>query len=425
MTSENHDSKLRRRNKTNMKNIPNLMAAIAACVVSFGAPGLFAGDWPQWRGPSRDGKVGGFTAPEKWPTNLVQKWTTPVGKGDSSPVLVGEKLYTFGRKDTDEVIQCLDSSTGKTLWEAKYPGDYVVTGPPARHPGPRSTPVVADGKICTLGVGGILSCFDATKGTLLWRKQTTNDYLGIAYKSDSSMSPIVEDGLCLVHVGKNTNAAVIAFDLGRGEVKWKWDSDGPGNSSPVIMTMGGKKQLVTLTSKNLVGLSLADGKLLWQVPFEATQGNNTTPVIDGSTVIYTGQGKGLFAVKIEAQGENYSATPLWSNTKLGARFTTPILKEGAVFGYNNSFFCASAKTGETLWTDGTKSGQNAALLDAGSQLLAITQNGEFVAFKPSQTEYAELARIKVANTELWAHPVVAGNRIFIRDGETVSLWNIE
>lgn len=407
-----------------MKTVHYSIAKTVVCMLLINASILFAGDWPQWRGPNRDGKVSGFAAPDKWPTNLVREWTTPAGKGDTSPVLVGEKLYTFGRMNTDEVVQCLDSATGKVLWDTKYPADFVVVGPSARHSGPRSTPVVADGKICTLGVGGILSCFDAAKGTLLWRKQSTNDYLGIPYHSDSSMSPLVEDGLCLVHVGTGASAAVFAFDLAGGEARWKWDSDGPGNSSPVIMTIGGRKQVVTITAKNLVGLSLADGRLLWRVPFESVQGNNTTPVIDGSTIYYTGQGKGLFAVKIEAEGQQYTPTPLWANPKLGARFTTPILKDGALYGYNNSFFCVSAKTGETLWTDATKSGQNAALLDAGSQLLATTQNGDFVAFKPSRTEYVEWARIKVATTELWAHPLASGNRIFIRDGEAISLLRI-
>ena len=408
-----------------MKNIKQWIAPIAASAVLITGECLLTQDWPQWRGPNRDGKVSGFTAPQKWPTNLVQKWTTPVGKGDASPVLAGENLYAFGRQEADEVVLCLDATSGKTIWEAKYPAGRVVTGPAARHPGPRSTPAVAGGKVCTLGVGGVLSCFDAAKGTLLWRKQSTNDYLGASTKSDSSMSPLVVDGRCIVHVGEGTNGAVIAFDLAGGEPKWKSNGDGPANSSPVVLTVGGKKQLVTLAAKNLVGLDLANGTLLWQVPFEATQGNNSTPVVAGSTIIYTGQGKGLFAVKIEPQGEGFTTTPVWTNKQVGARFTTPVLKDGLLYGYNNGFFCASAQTGATLWTDPAKRGQSAALLDAGSVMLALTLNGELAAFKPSPAEYTELARIKVASTETWAHPVVAGNRIFVKDSETVGLWTFE
>jgi outer membrane protein assembly factor BamB len=408
-----------------MNNIKQRMTLLAASAALISGHSLLAQDWPQWRGPNRDGKVAGFSAPATWPTNLTQRWQVKVGKGDSSPVLAGEKLYAFGRQETDEVVLCLDPASGKTIWEAKYPAGRVVTGPAARHPGPRSTPVAAGEKVCTLGVGGVLSCFDAAKGTLLWRKQSTNDYLGASTKSDSSMSPLVVDGRCIVHVGGGSNGAVIAFDLGSGEPKWKWDGDSPANSSPVVMTVGGKKQLVTLTSKHVVSLDLAQGKLLWQVPFEATQGNNTTPVIDGSRVFFTGQGKGLFALKIEPQGDEFTALPLWTNKQTGARFTTPVLKDGLLYGYNNGFFCARAQTGETLWTDAARRGQSAALLDAGSVILALTLNGELAAFKPGNTEYAELARIKVASTETWAHPVVAGRRIFVKDSETVSLWTLE
>jgi outer membrane protein assembly factor BamB len=191
------------------------------------------------------------------------------------------------------------------------------------------------------------------------------------------------------------------------------------------MTAGGRKQVVTLTGKHLVGLDLAKGKLLWQAPFEATQGNNTTPVVDGAKVIYTGQGRGLFAAKIEPQGEGFVVTPLWTNVQAGARFTTPILKDGMLYGYNNGFFCASAQTGATLWTDETKRGQSAALLDAGSVILALTLNGELAAFKPSNTAYTELARMKVAGTETWAHPVVSGNRLFVKDNEMITSWAIE
>jgi outer membrane protein assembly factor BamB len=408
-----------------MKNISQSIASIVASVVLISGDGLLARDWPQWRGPNRDGKVTGFSAPPTWPTNLNQRWQVTVGKGDASPVLAGEKLYAFSRQETDEVVLCLDVTSGKPLWKAKYPAGRVVTGPAVGHPGPRSTPVAAAGKLCTLGVGGILSCFDAATGAVVWRKQSTSDYLGASTKSDSSMSPIVVDGRCIIHVGEKTDGAVIAFELASGEPKWKWNGDGPANSSPVVMTVGGQKQLVTLSAKNLVGLALADGKLLWQVPFEAVQGNNTTPIVDGSTVIYTGQGKGLSAMRIEPQGEGFTATPLWTNKEFGARFTTPVLKDGLLYGYSTGFFCASAQTGATLWTDAVRRGQSAAILDAGSVILALTLNGELAAFKPSGTQYAELARIKIAGTETWAHPVVAGDRVFVKDAEAVSLWTIE
>jgi outer membrane protein assembly factor BamB len=399
------------------------------CVIAFlfliGANLLWAQDWPQWRGPNRDGKVTGFAVPQTWPQQLTQQWKVQVGAGDTTPALVGDKLYAFGRQGADEVIRCLEAGTGKILWEDRYPAQHVVTGPPARHPGPRSSPVVADGKICTLGVGGILSCLDAGNGKVLWRKQSTNDFLGTAYRFDSSMSPIVVDGRCMVHVGGKGQGAVMAFDLASGEPKWKWDGEAPSSSSPVVMTVDGAKQLVKFTEKNLVGLDVADGNLLWKLPFEATQGNNTTPIIQGPIVMYTGQGKGMSAVKVVKQTSGWTVTPLWTNDQLGARFTTPVFKDGLLFGYNGRFFCANAQTGATLWIDTANHGNSAALLDAGPVILALTIKAELIAFRATDKEYAELTRIIVSDTETWAHPVVAGKRVYVRDQDSVTLWNLD
>ena len=196
------------------------------------------------------------------------------------------------------------------------------------------------------------------------------------------------------------------------------------------MTVGGVKQIVTLTEKSLVGIALADGKLLWEVPFPV-QGmayNAATPIVDGDTVIYTGQNRGTRAVKIEKQADGFAAKELWSNPNLGVQFNTPVLKDGLLFGLSDKgvFFCLDARTGKTDWTDTVKRGGNfAAFLDAGSVILAMPSTSELIAFKPSGKEYAELARIKVADTPTYAHPVIAGKRIFVKDQESLAMWTIE
>jgi outer membrane protein assembly factor BamB len=434
-----------------MKNIKQWITPLAASAVVVSTLCLPAQDWPQWRGVNRDGKTGAFAVPSIWPTNLTQKWKLTVGKGDSSPVLVGNNLYVFARQEADEELFCLDAATGNVRWKSAYPANYVVTGPAASHPGPRSSPVIAGGKVCTLGVAGILSCFDASTGAILWQKQSTNDYLGIQYKTESAMSPIVEDGRCIVQVGPSTNGAIIAFDLATGEPKWKMivlqqpfcnsfdlttgepkyklEGEGPANSSPVIMTAGGKKQLVIFTTRKLVGLDLSDGKLLWQVPFEATQGNNATPVINGTTVIYAGQGKGMLAVNIQQQGGAFTATALWSDPQFGGRYTSPILKDGFLYGSYGAnggrLFCVNAQTGEAVWDQVAGVGDTATLVDAGPVMFALGARGQLIAFKPGTLQYTQLARYTVAATETWAHPVVAGNRIFVKDNESIALWTLE
>src|SRR6516165_12149905 len=144
-----------------MRNANPTTGVIAGFLLVLSASGVWAQDWPQWRGPHRDNKVPGFTAPATWPKTLTQKWKATVGLGDASPVLVGDKVYAFTRQGREEIITCLDAGDGKVVWQDKYAAE-AVTGPGSGHAGPRSTPAEAEGKICTLGVGGVLSCLDTS-----------------------------------------------------------------------------------------------------------------------------------------------------------------------------------------------------------------------------------------------------------------------
>ena len=402
------------------------MGVVLSGVILVGATCAMAQDWPQWRGAHRDGKVEGFTAPAAWPKELAQKWKATVGTGDATPALVGEKLYVFARQGDDEVTLCLDAATGKEVWKDKY-GAAAVQGAAARHPGPRSSPTVADGKAITLGVGGVLSCLDAATGKVVWR----NEEFKAVPMFFAALSPIVVDGMCIAHLGGKGAGTVAAFDLATGTPKWKWTGEGPAYGSPVLMTVDGTKQLVLQGEKDVLGIAVADGKLLWQVA-AATQGrvfNSATPIVDGQTVIYTGQGAGTKAVKIEKSGDAFAAKELWSNAELGTGFNTPVLKDGFLYGFSDkgNLYCMDAKTGKTCWTDATKrgSGNFAAVLDAGACLFLLPSNSELVVFKPGDKEFTELAKFKVSETPTYATPVVAGKRIFVKDQDTVVLWTVE
>jgi outer membrane protein assembly factor BamB len=387
----------------------------------------FAQDWPQWRGANRDGKATGFTAPQKWPTALTQKWKVTVGSGDATPALAGDKLYVFARQGDDEVTRCLNAADGKEVWKDKYAAQ-AVTGAAARHPGPRSSPTVADGKVITLGVGGVLSCMDAATGKVAWRN---DEFSKAVPQFFTAMSPIVVDGMVVAHLGGKDKGTLVALDLATGSQKWKWTGEGPAYDSPVLATVDGTKQIVLLTEKGLVGVAAADGKLLWQVP-AAPQGrcyNSATPIVDGQTVIFTGQGTGTKAVKIEKQGDAFAAKELWSNADLGTGFSTPVLKDGWLYGLSDksNLYAMNAQNGQAGWTDAAKRGMGnfGAVLDAGSCIMALPSNSELIVLKPSEKEYAELAKIKVAETPTYAHPVISGSRIFVRDQDSVILWTIE
>ena len=401
-------------------------SVLMGCVIVIAVSCALGEDWPQWRGPNRDGKVIGFTAPLKWPKELTQRWKTMVGLGDASPGLVGEKLYVFTRQGNEEVTLCLDASSGEELWKDKYAAQ-AVTGPASRHPGPRSSPAVAEGKVVTLGVGGVLSCLDAGTGKVVWRK---DPFPKIVPKFFTAMSPIIVDGMAIAHLGGKGNGAIMAYDLDTGNEKWKWAGEGPEYASPVLLTVEGTKQIVTLTEKNIVGIGAADGKLLWQLPFvpKGRAYNAATPIVEGQTVIYTGAGRGIKAVKIEKQADRFTAKELWSNPDIAPQFNTPVLKDGLLFGLSNrgKLFCVNAKTGQSAWTDTAQHGRGfAAIVSAGSCLLALPNTSELIVFKPQSKKYSEIVRYKVSDTPTYAHPIISGARVFVKDKDSVAMWIIE
>ncbi len=399
-------------------------AVVSGCLLLIGSA-AFAQDWPQWRGPNRDGKAAGFSAPATWPQKLPQKWKVTVGLGDSTPALVGDKLYVFTRQGSDEVTQCLSAADGGEVWRDKYEAQ-AVSGPAASHPGPRSSPTVADGKVVTFGVGGILSCLDASNGKVLWRK---DEYPKKVPQFFTSMSPLVADGMAIAQVGGKGEGAIMAFDLASGSQKWKTTGEGPAYASPMPMTVDGTKIVVAYTEKSLLGVALADGKLLFQEP-AAPAGrvyNSATPIVDGSTLYDTGHGKGTRAVKVEKAGDKLALKELWTNPQLGTGFDTPVLKDGMLFGVTEkgNLFCIDAKTGKTAWTDPNALKNFAAIVDGGSVMAVLPSNADLIIFKPTDKAFEQLAKIKVADTDTYATPVLAGTRVFVKDKESLTLFTVE
>lgn len=390
-----------------------------------------AADWPQWRGPNRDGKAPGFMPPASWPQKLTARWQLKIGSSDATPAVVGDRVYVFARQEAEEVLSCIDAVTGKVLWQDKFAPGVTVGGPAAGHPGPRSSPAVAEGKVVTLGVSAVVSCIDANTGKLLWRKETAKDYPSGWPRFNTACSPLIAEGLAIVQLGGQGKGAVVAYDLATGETRWKADTDGTTYSSPVLATIGGVKQVIAQNDRSLVGVALADGKVLWQfaTPVAGRAYNAPTPIVDGNTIFQTGNGAGTRAITIERTSDTFAAKELWSNPQANTMFNTPILKDGMIIGLTdrNNFFCLDARTGKTLWTDTKPRGQRGfgSIVDAGPLLLALTNTGELIAFKAGQEAAAEVAAIKVSDAQVYAHPVLAGNRLFIEDQGTIAAYLLE
>jgi outer membrane protein assembly factor BamB len=400
--------------------------AFAIIIVMFlGSASLFSQDWPQFRGLNRDAKVTGFKAPATWPANLVKLWQDSVGTGDATPVLVGKKIFLNTRQGGDEVILCLDAASGKELWKNSYAAP-AVTGPPASHPGPRSTPSVVNGKVVTLGVSGIISCLEAATGKVIWRKEDITNAVPDFW---TGMSPLITDELCIVSLGKKNNGVVAAYDLNTGNEKWKWTGEGPAYASPSLLTVEKTKQVAIFTEKNFIGLSLADGKLLWQIaaPVQQRFYNCVSPYIDGNRIYYSGQGNGTKAIEVTRQGDQYVTKEIWNNPGVGAKWNTPILRNGFLYGFSDQkkIYCLNASTGETAWINDTPSSDFATLVDCGTVLIGLPSTGNLIVFKADQKAYTEVAKYKVAETPVYSFPIVAGNMIYIKDAQTLTLYKIE
>ena len=241
---------------------------------------------------------------------------------------------------------------------------------------------------------------------------------------------MIAEGMCIAHLGGAGNGAILAYDMNTGKEVWRWSEEGPDYASPVMLTVAGIKQVVTLTEKSIVGVALDNGKLLWKLPFlpQRRAYNAATPIVEGQTVIYTGAGRGTKAVRIEKQGDGFVARERWNNEELAVQFNTPVLKDDLLFGYSNmgNLFCLDAQTGKTAWADTTRRdrGGFAAILDAGEVMLALPSSAELIVMKPVKDQYTEIASIKMADTPTYAHPVLTGNTIFIKDEETLAMWKL-
>ena len=381
-------------------------------------------DWPQWLGPDRNATVSGFKVPSAWPAELKENWKVTVGTGDASPSLSGSKIYLFTRQGNDEVILCLDATTGKETWKSSYPASSV-TGPASSHPGPRGTPAVANGKVVTYGATGILTCLDASTGKLVWRKENPANEWPTFF---TGSSPLITDGICIIYTGKTKAGLILALDLNTGNEKWKWTGDGPSYATPAVMTISGTKQLVFQTESNLIGLNFADGRLLWEVPAAPAQRfyNSASPYVDGQTIFYTGQGTGIRAIRIDSQGNTYTARELWTNNEVGTKWNTPVLKNGFLYGFSDTrrLFCVNATDGKTAWIDPATNSDFSTIVDCGTVLIGLTSTGNLLVFNPDSRAYGEIKKYKVSDTPVYTFPLVAGNRIYIKDAESLTLYTI-
>jgi outer membrane protein assembly factor BamB len=386
---------------------------------------VWAQDWPQWRGPNRDGISSAFSEPKAWPEKLKLKWKVNVGEGHSSPVVADGRIYVHSRQGDREVVSCLRTETGQVIWQEGYSAPYTVNPAAAGHgKGVKSTPVVAGGRIYTFGINGILSCFDAKTGKPQWRKEFGSPDFGTA------MSPVVDRGLVIAHVGTNGRGALTAFDAETGTEKWSWMGDGPAYASPVVADLGGTRQVVTQSQHNIIGVSETSGELLWQIPFNTPYDQNiVTPVLYHETLVFSGLDNGVMGVKVLKRGSEWVTETIWQNKDVGMYMNSPVVSGDLLFGLSHlkrgQFFCLDPRNGAILWTSEGRQAENAAIIDGGSVLFFLTNDAELLVVRKSGKGLELLRKYSVADSPTWAHPVILNGGILIKDATTLALWGIE
>ena len=227
---------------------------------------LSAQDWNQWRGPARNGTVAAASTP-KWPATWKRAWRVEVGEGYSSPVVAGGRAFVHSRRDADELVTAIDLATGKVAWQSKYTAPFSKNSYATKMAsGPFATPLVIGDRIFTLGGTAVLSAWNAQTGALAWRKNYSASVDMSKLFTGTAASPLADAGSVIVQVGSDVKGGrVIALDPQTGAERWTWTGKGPGYASPSVVTIGGVKQIVTMTNGSIEGIDAKSGGGLWSI----------------------------------------------------------------------------------------------------------------------------------------------------------------
>jgi outer membrane protein assembly factor BamB len=398
---------------------PPWFLSVALLICSSTLPGAeTTSDWPQFLGPTRDGVYHGPALAATWPeTGLTVAWKREVGAGFSGPVVQGDRLILFHRLGDRATVDCLEPTSGRSLWRADYPTDYRDDF--GFDAGPRATPAIADGQVITFGAEGRLSSWDLATGQPRWSVDTAKEFGAGKGWFGRACSPLIEDGLVIVGLGGNDGAGIVAFDAATGVVRWKATQDEASYASPIIASLRGRKTILALTREALVGLEPGDGQPLFRYPWRpranASVSAATPLVIDDYVFISASYGAGATLLRPTPAGME----PVWSNDEsLSSHYATSVHHQGFLYGWHGrqeqgcALRCVELQTGRVRWTEsGLKAG---TVTRAGDELLVLTEQGELLRVLASPDRFKAVSRAQLLPGGVRAHPAVAQGWCYAR-----------
>ena len=410
---------------------PSFTRSVLLAVIAVSTTGVAWGDdWPQWRGPQRDG-----TSKE---TGLLQEWkpegpallwhVKDFGEGYSTPSVVGNRLYLLASRGlNDEFVVARDTTSGAVVWTQRI-GKVGNPNQRPSYPGARSTPTVEGDVLYALGSDGDLVCLDTAKGNIRWQKNLRNDFAGKPGEWAYSESPLV-DGDVIVCTPGGAEATIVALNKKSGDVIWKSaveGGDAAGYASPIVVEANGVKQYVNMLAKGLIGVDASTGAFLWRYDRTAkgSPANMATPVARDGHVYSAAPRTGGALVKLVKDGTAFKAQEVYFDNKLPTAIGGAVLIGDQIYGTSQVMICADFMTGKVRWTNrGIGTG---SVCFADGRLYVHGENGEVALVEATPDEYREHGRFTPpeqpgrGNSKAWAYPVVADGRLYIRDW--TSLW---
>jgi outer membrane protein assembly factor BamB len=336
------------------------------------------------------------------------------------------RVFVHSRRDPEEIVTAIDLATGKILWQQHYATPFDKNQyATSMSKGPHATPLVTGNTLVTIGGMAVVTAWNTATGAQRWRKDYSSSVDTSKLFTGTAASPLAEGGSIVVQVGSDVRGGrVIALDPTTGAEKWTWTGKGPGYASPIALTAGGTRQIVTMTEGSIEGLDASTGIGLWSVPFpDEWHENIATPVWTGTHLIVSGTRQGTHGYTLGRTGGRWSATEAWKNPDVAMYMSTPVLADGVLYGLSSrkkgQIFAIEAATGAVKWMTDGRAADQAAILLTPAHVLVQTTGGELILLDRSPVTHKEVRRYTLADSATWAVPAVVPGALVVRDAGSV------